>query len=87
MEKLRRNSNGAKLVVSEKDSGKDEGAFETTFAVFYKNVLIILQIKIRQKSWAGAPPPPPHLATPLVEQSQNDVDAVKKEHSSIRLIA
>ena len=50
MEKLCRNSNGAKISRKRKSGRpKDEGAFETKFTVFYKNVLITLQMKLRQK--------------------------------------
>ena len=42
-------------------SGKDEEAFEIKFTVFYKNVLIKLQIMLCQKQGDSAPvyPPPP----------------------------
>ena len=54
MEKLCRNSNGAKISRKLK-SGKDEGDFETKFMIFYKNVLITLQFELRQKGGASAP--------------------------------
>ena len=52
MEKLCRNSNGVKII-REWKRGKDEGAFETKFTVFYKNDSIALQIKLRQKGGGG----------------------------------
>ena len=48
----------AVTVVIEKN-GKDEGAFKTKFTVFYKNVFITLQIKLRQKRGTIAPVPSP----------------------------
>ena len=58
MKKLCRNSNGAKMSRNRK-TGKDEGASETTFTVLYKNVLITLQTKLRQKGRGQYPGSPP----------------------------
>ena len=59
-------------------SGKDEGAIETKFTVFYKNVLISLQIKLHEKGRGqcpGAhplPTPLPRALTPSVKKRLND---------------
>ena len=65
VEKLCRNSNGAKTG-RKCISGEDEGTFETKLTEFYKNVLITLQSEISQKvggQCSGAPSPSPGCAT------------------------
>ena len=45
-------------------SNKDEGAYEINFTVFFKNVLITYQTKLRQKGGGNATvPPPPGYST------------------------